>query len=760
MAKAAPRHDAGDEGLRVAPPKRSAAGIPGVIASARALNAQMGLRKGVRTMLRINQPSGFDCPGCAWPDPHDTSRFEFCENGAKAVAEEATDRAVTADFFAAHSIAELAGRSDYWLGQQGRLTEPVHRPRGGNALPADLVGRRRSPSIGGHLRALASPDRAVFYTSGRTSNEAAFLYQLFVRAFGTNNLPDCSNMCHESSGVALGETIGIGKGTVTLDDIHAAELILVVGQNPGTNHPRMLSALERGQARRRHDRRRSTRCPRPACIAFRNPQTCARLAGRGTALADLHVPVAVGADLALFQWVNRRLVRRGAVDRTFVAEHCDGLRRAAAPPRRSRRATRCSRPPGVEAGDRRGPGRPHRRRRPHRRLLGDGPDPAPPGRGDDPEIVNTAAAARRDRPAAAPDCARCAATATSRATARWASSSGRPTRCSTPWPTRFAFTPPRHHGYDTVAAIAAMAAGDVDVFVGLGGNFVAAAPDTDVTGAALERCALTVQVSTKLNRSHVRCGAEALILPCLGRTEIDRGPDGRALRHRRGLDGRRARDSRRQRTGVARAAQRGRHRVRDRRQRRSATHPVDWSALAADYDTIRDHIAATIPGFADFNELASPARAASSLPNAPRDTTTFPTVTGRARLTVNRYEPIVVPPGRLLLQTVRSHDQFNTTIYGLDDRYRGVLRGPARRVRQPGGPRRPRARRRCRRRHRQRVGGRIGASCTAFPGGRYPTRRGAAPPTSPRPTSSCRSTASPRAAGRRRRRRSSSVSSR
>ena len=284
--------------------------MPGVFASVRALNEQMSRRKAVRTMLRINQPDGFDCPGCAWPEPHDTSRFEFCENGAKAVAEEATDRRITADFFASHSIADLAGRSDYWLGQQGRLAEPMHRPAGeAHYRPISWDGA--IAVVADRLRSLTSADRAVFYTSGRTSNEAAFLYQLFARAFGTNNLPDCSNMCHESSGVALTETIGIGKGTVTLDDIHAAELILVAGQNPGTNHPRMLSALE--QAKRNGAAIVSINpLPEAGLIAFRNPQRLRGIVGRGTALADLHLPVAVGGDLALFQWVNLRLLQRGA----------------------------------------------------------------------------------------------------------------------------------------------------------------------------------------------------------------------------------------------------------------------------------------------------------------------------------------------------------------------------------------------------------------------------------------------------------------
>jgi molybdopterin-dependent oxidoreductase alpha subunit len=669
MAKAAPRDDATGGAPVVESPKRWAAGIPGVVASVRALNDQLGFRKAARTMLRVNQPDGFDCPGCAWPEPHDASRLEFCENGAKAVAEEATDRRLTPDFFAAHSIDDLGDRSDHWLGQQGRLTEPMHRAAGDDHY-RPITWSGAIALIADRLQGLALPDRAVFYTSGRTSNEAAFLYQLFARAFGTNNLPDCSNMCHESSGVALGETIGIGKGTVTLEDIHAAELILVAGQNPGTNHPRMLGALE--QAKHNGATIVSINpLPEAGLISFRNPKRVRGIVGHGTALADLHVPVAVAADLALFQWVNRRLVDRGAVDRRFVEAHCDGFAELVA---------------HLEAVD-------------ERELL------AATG------VDGAVAEALVDRVAASNRIVVCwamgltqhrHAVATIREIVNMILLRGsigrrgaglcpvrghsnvqgdrtmgiveRPTEVLLDaLATEFSFDPPRHHGYDTVATIGAMAAGDIDVFVGLGGNFAAAAPDTIATVAALRRCALTVQVSTKLNRSHVECGAEALILPCLGRTEVDRGPAGDRFVT--------VEDS----MGIVHAT-RGANEPASPHLRSevdivcaiaAATlgdRPIDWRALAADYDGVREHIAATIPGFADFNSRVR-RPGGFALPNPPRDSTAFPTETGRARLSVNNFEPVTVPPGRLLLQTVRSHDQFNTTIYGLDDRYRGVTGG-------------------------------------------------------------------------------------
>ena len=521
-----------------------------------------------------------------------------------------------------------------------------------------------------HLRSVASPDRAVFYTSGRTSNEAAFLYQLFARAFGTNNLPDCSNMCHESSGVALHETIGIGKGTVTLDDVISAELILVAGQNPGTNHPRMLSALE--QAKRNGASIVSINpLPEAGLIAFRNPKRLGGMAGRATSLADLHLPVAVAADLALFQWVNRRLVDRGAIDRVFIDRHCAGFAELAAhlasvDETALLAATGLDRDLAESLVERLAAASKivvcwamgltqHR----HavatireivntmllRGSIGRGGAGLCPVRGHSNVqgdrtmgIVERPSDALLDRLAA-----------------------------------RFSFDPPRHHGYDTVATIAAMADGKVDVFVGLGGNFAAAAPDTAVTTAALERCSLTVQVSTKLNRSHAHCGEEALILPCLGRTEVDRRAgaarfvtveDSMGIVHASRGANEPASPNLRSEVDIVCAIA-------------AATlgdRPLDWSALGADYDAVREHIAATIPGFAGFNgRVRHPGGFA--LPNPPRDSTTFPTASGKAQLSVNVFAPVTVPPGRLLLQTVRSHDQFNTTIYGLDDRYRGVSGG-------------------------------------------------------------------------------------
>jgi formate dehydrogenase major subunit len=664
-----------EAGMRVAGAQRTAAGVPAVLHALADVRAQLGtaktLTKGARTLLRLNQPDGFDCPGCAWPDPAHTSPFEFCENGAKAIAEEATERRLTAEFFAAHTLPELDRASDYWLGQQGRLTEPMVRHAGrehyepiGWDTAFDLIAAR--------LNALASPDRAVFYTSGRTSNEAAFLYQLLARTSGTNNLPDCSNMCHESSGVALSESIGIGKGTVSLDDIHHARLILVIGQNPGTNHPRMLAALER--AKRNGARIVSINPLREAgLVEFRNPQRIGGVLGRGTKLADLHLPIRVAADLALFQLVNRRLVADGAVDREFVDSRCAGFPEYAA---------------HLDALDT------------EALLAATALDAADVAQltewiaGTDRIVACWAMGLTQHRQAVAtiqeiantlllrgafgkPGAGACPVRGHSNV--QGDRTMGIYERPAEPFlaalDAEFGVTTPRHHGYDTVGAIAAMTAGAVDVFVGMGGNFVAAAPDTAVTAAAMRRVGLTVQVSTKLNRSHVAAGETALILPCLGRTEADVDAFGRArfvtvedsMSAVHASVGRNAPASGELRSEPEIVAAIG------ARLTAAAARAVPWGQLGNDYDAIRDRIAAVIPGFADFNGRV---RAGGFvLPNLPRDAGEFALASGRAQLAVNTFTPVEVPPGRLLLQTLRSHDQFNTTVYGLDDRYRGITHG-------------------------------------------------------------------------------------
>ncbi|OLT30587.1 hypothetical protein BJF83_07600 [Nocardiopsis sp. CNR-923] len=669
--------DPAQDDPRVGPPKTSAVGLPAVLNSVRQVGEHAGVRRGVPAMLAVNQKRGFDCPGCAWPEPERRHRAEFCENGAKAVAEEATTRALTADFFAAHPVAELAGRSGYWLGRRGRLTEPMYLAEGATHYEP-VTWDRALDLVAEELRGLDSPDQAVFYTSGRTSNEAAFCYQLFARALGTNNLPDCSNMCHESSGSALSETLGVGKGSVSLADVHRADLIIVAGQNPGTNHPRMLTALERAK---RSGARIITVNPLPEAGLrdFRNPQTARGLVGRGTELTDLFAQIRLGGDLALFSAVNRLLLeadRRGeqVLDREFVDAHTHGFdefaRELLSEPE-SEFWPRVERDTGLErelveriarmvTGSERivvcwamGLTQ-HKHSVPTIRevvnfLLLRG-NVGRPGAGVCP--VRGHSNVQGDRTMGIVE----------RPSDAFLDALG----------AEFGFEPPRGHGLDTVDSIRAMARGRVRVFLAMGGNFVAATPDTLVTEEAMRRVGLTVHVSTKLNRSHVITGSRALILPALARSDRDLR-DGRprwvTVEDSMGM----VHASHGVLAPLAEGMRSEVDIILDLASRVLGESPVAWSELA-DYDRIRDRVAAVVPGFDDFNARAR-RPGGFTLPHAPRDDRRFPTATGLANFTVNgRYAPRV-PRGRLLLQTLRSHDQYNTTVYGLDDRYRGIHDG-------------------------------------------------------------------------------------
>jgi molybdopterin-dependent oxidoreductase alpha subunit len=677
MTRKAPVDDPGDEALTISAPKDTAAGIPAVVSSLRLANDQMGARRSLLTLLAVNKGTGFDCPGCAWPEPSGGRHIaEFCENGAKAVAEEGTIRRVTGEFFSRHSVSELAEKSDYWLGQQGRLTEPmVLRPGATHYEPIGWDDAFRL--VADELLALDSPDAAAFYTSGRTSNEAAFLYQLFARRLGTNNLPDCSNMCHESSGTALNETIGIGKGSVTLDDLYEADLIMVVGQNPGTNHPRMLSALER--AKRAGARIVSVNpLPEAGLQRFKNPQKASGVIGSGTALSDQMLRIRVNGDLALFQYLGRELLRAekrnpgSVLDREFIdgytegfdayASHLEALSDADVAEATGLTEDELRRTVEIVLGAKRiivcwamGLTQ-HRNSVPTIRevvnflLLGG--NIGRPGAGVCPVRGHSNVQGDRtmgifEKPPAA-----------------FLDALG----------AEFGFEPPREHGHDVVDTIRAMRDGRVRVFFAMGGNFVSASPDTAVTEAALRGTALTVHVSTKLNRSHVVTGEQALILPTLGRTELDRQESGpQAVSVEDSMSqvhlsrGRMKPASDHLLSEVAIAAGLAEAVLGD-------DPHVPWRALVTDYDQIRDRIARVIPGFSDFNRRVRE-RDGFTLPHPPRDERRFNTPSGRALFTANRLEVLRVPPGRLILQTLRSHDQYNTTIYGLDDRYRGIHAG-------------------------------------------------------------------------------------
>ena len=666
----APRDDIEESDLTVGGESHAAAGATAVAVSMKRAMEQMGPLRTAQTLLKLNQKDGFDCQGCAWPDPEHRHTAEFCENGAKAVTEEATLRRIGPEFFAEHSLADLEERTEYWLGQQGRITQPMVRREGGTHYEP-ISWDDAFALMGETLNGLASPDEAIFYTSGKTSNEAAFVYQLFARAFGTNNLPDCSNMCHESTSVALDDAIGIGKGSVSLTDVETAELIIVAGQNPGTNHPRMLSALEK--AKRSGAKILAINPLREAgLVNFRNPQKVRGWVGNGTDLADLHLPVRVNGDLALFRGIAAHLVTHDAIDHDFVEQHTEGLEAwiehlAHVDWNEIERASGLSRAQIEEAAE----------------ML----------RASSATVFCWAMGITQHRNSVAvireitnvallqgnigkPGAGLCPVRGHSnvqgdRTMGIWEKS---PPQFLDAIQAEFGFDPPREHGHDTVDSVRALRDGRARFFLGMGGNFTAAVSDTEVVERAMRNADLTVHVSTKLNRSHVVTGTQALILPALGRSEKDltggvaqrvtvedsmsavhasHGPLEPASPHLR--------------SEVDIVCSLALSTLGDR-------HGLPWAEFRADYTSIRHRIGRVVPGCESYDER-SRRPGGFVLPHPPRDSRTFPTPSGLARFAVTPLEVLEVPEGRLLLQTMRSHDQFNTTIYGLDDRYRGVKGG-------------------------------------------------------------------------------------
>lgn len=688
MASKAPQENIDEQRLTIGKVKKKAVGIPGVLHTMEIALNQMGPLRTAQTLLKINQKDGFDCPGCAWPEDDKRHAAEFCENGAKAVAEEATRRRVPPSFFAEHPVSELREWDDFRLGQQGRLTDPMFLAEGSDHY-VPVTWDYALELLSTELLALDDPDQAIFYTSGRTSNEAAFLYQLLVRGLGTNNLPDCSNMCHESSGSALTETIGIGKGSVSLDDIYHSELIIIAGQNPGTNHPRMLSALEKAKKNGAIIVAVNP-LPEAGLMRFENPQTVRGIVGGGTALADDFLQIKLGGDQALFQGLGKFLLeeqhRQGSAhegrifDTPFIEEHTTGLGdylkqleavswaeivtasglteaqiRATGERVLKSKATVVCWAMGLTQ---------HKHSVSTLRdvvnvLLLQG-NIGKPGAGVCP--VRGHSNVQGDR------------------------TMGIFERMSSAFhdalDKEFSFASPRPHGFDTVAAIEAMRDGKAGVFVGMGGNFVRATPDSDVTEKALGNLSLTVQISTKLNKSHLVTGRQALILPTLGRTERDTqaGGDQRvtvedSMSAVHASRGRLTPASANLLSEVAIVARLAKLLfTTDDGGTRPGAPVADWTALAADYALIRAHIAAVVPGFEDF-EAKIDKPGGFILPHGPRDERKFDTASGLAHFTGNELEFPKVPEGRLLLQTLRSHDQYNTTIYGKDDRYRGITGG-------------------------------------------------------------------------------------
>ena len=669
---------AADEPEGIKPYPGPAGGWGALRAVALAVRDQMGASPDTRALLQMNQPDGFDCPGCAWPDPKHTSSFEFCENGAKAVTWEATPKRVDPDFFARHSVGELWNWSDYALEDAGRLTHPLAYDAASDHF-VPIAWDEAFARIGAAMRAMDDPDRMEFYTSGRASNEAAFLYQLLARSFGTNNFPDCSNMCHEATSVGLPQSIGVGKGTVTLDDFEQADAVFCIGHNPGTNHPRMLGTL-----------REVSRRGVPIVVVnpmrerglerFQDPQAPIEMATFGaTPLASTYHQVRVGGDTAVFKGMMKALLEAdatnlgtggdGLLDRAFIAEHTLGFEALVADialadwPEIEWRS-------GLSRAAIEGMARLYWQAERVIVCYGMGLTQHRHGTENVQQLVNLLLLRGN---IGKPGAGICPLRGHSNV-------QGDRTVGITEIPTEaflarldaaFGIASPRRHGHNAVEAVAAMRDGRARGFIGLGGNLAAAMPDPDQTFAAFRTLALNVQICTKLNRTCLLTAKDSLILPCLGRTERDMqagGPqavtveDSMSMVHAsRGKLTPASPDLRSEPAiiaGIAKAA--------------LPDTPVDWDALVADYDRIRDKIEAVFPDFFDFNARVR-AKGGFRLRVGASDRE-WDTPDGKAHFLT--FAGLDEDDGKsdtmLTLATIRSHDQYNTTIYGLNDRYRGV----------------------------------------------------------------------------------------
>jgi molybdopterin-dependent oxidoreductase alpha subunit len=668
--KASPENPEELGDLRRGRPAKSAAGLPAVTSSMKHAFRESGIGRAAVSWIGLNQKDGFDCPSCAWPDPDDhRTKTEFCENGAKAVASEASDRnRCDASFFKKWSVDELAAQSDHWHELQGRLTEPVVLREGASHYePIDWDEAFRM--VADELNALDSPNEAAFYTSGRTVNEAAFLYQLFVRLFGTNNLPDCSNMCHESSGAALKPTIGIGKGTVSLDDFEKSEAIFIFGQNPGTNHPRMLSSLQ--TARRNGCRIVAVNPLKEAgLLGFAHPQEARGLLGMATPLTSQFLQVRLNGDMALLKGMQKAILaeeeaKPGSVlDQSFIENHTTGFEEW----KKAIREVSWD-----EVVDQSG-------------IAKEEIDVASRTYLEAGSVIScwamgltqhkTAVACIQEIVNLHLLCGNIGKPGAGLCPVRGHSNvqGDRTMGIATNMPTsfldalgkEFSFDPPRETGMDTVESIRAMRDGKVKVFFALGGNFLSATPDVQTVAEGLEKCSLTVQVSTKLNRSHLITGKQALILPCLGRSEKDHDQFVTVENSMGVVHSSRGKlspisDSVLSEpaivSGVAKAT------LRDKGN-------IPWDVFTKDYSSIRSRIEKVVPGFDDFEKrVGEPG--GFYLPNNAKKRV-FSDGESKVPFSIHPLEPIRLEEDQLLLMTIRSHDQFNTTIYGMDDRYRGI----------------------------------------------------------------------------------------
>ena len=661
-------------GLKQTNIKKTSVGMPAVVSGVKSIINEAGIARGFTALSQLNQKGGFDCPSCAWPDPDDerSGLGEYCENGARAVAAEATKKMVTASFFSENAVGDLAKLSDYDIERNGRIAQPVYLPKGGTHYEA-ISWEDAFKKIAIALNCLPSPDEAIFYTSGRTSNEAAFLYQLFVRAYGTNNLPDCSNMCHESSGVALGETLGIGKGSVKLEDLYEAEVIIILGQNPGTNHPRMLTALQK--AKKQGAKIISINpLPEAGLMAFNNPQQVKGILGFSTPLTDIFLQIKINGDMPLLQAIQLRLLEEEqktpntVFDNDFIKEKTTGAEGFLLHLQRQNIAE-LLRQAGISREQLEETVNLVKNKSKIIACWAMGLTQHKNSVDTIKEIVNLLLLKGSIGKPGAGTCP-----VRGHSNVQGDRTMGIFEKPSSQFldsiERNFHFTPPEKHGYDVVESIKAMHEGRASVFFALGGNFLSATPDTLYTAEALRKCSLTVHVSTKLNRSHLVHGQEALILPCLGRSDKDV------------VNGEQQFVSCENSMGVVQSSKGVLEPVSNQllsepvivcrlaKATLGVGSKIDWDDYASHYDLIRDGIEKTIPGFENYNQRV---RKPSGfyLPNCTREGT-FNTPSKKAHFTISTFKEPTLGNDELTMMTIRSHDQFNTTIYGLNDRYRGI----------------------------------------------------------------------------------------
>lgn len=667
--------------LRLSDPKTWAAGIPGVVAALSDVFEEAGAGRGMKALLKMNQKGGFDCSSCAWPDEDgDRSPIAaYCENGAKALAEEATRKKLTDEFFARNSVTDLAGLSDMEIGKKGRIAFPVYLPQGGTHFRR-ISWKDAFSKIADTLNSLDSPDRAAFYTSGRLSNEASFMYQLFVREYGTNNMPDCSNMCHESSGVALLETIGFGKGSVTLEDFGDTELILLMGINPATNMPRMLDNLQK--AKKNGARIIAINPLKEAgLLGFNNPQQVkgivdSALNKGATKMADLFLQVKINGDMAVLQAIEKLLLEAEAdapgtvLDPDFIQTHTvgfDGLRAHLA----EQSLDTLAESAGLSVDLLREAAEMMKDKKKIMICWAMGITQHRNGVDTIKEMVNLILLkGALGKPGAGLCPVRGHSNVQGNRTMMiWEKP---PAWYLDKLKEVFGFEPPRKRGVDVVECIKAMYEGRIKVFFAMGGNFLSATPDTTYTAGAMRQLQLTVSVSTKLNRTHLVHGAEAIILPTLSRSDKDvvDGVDQfvscensmGVVQMSKGILKPVSKELRSENQIICAIA---RETLRDRTK-------VDWEKYGKSYDAVRELVARFIPGFEEYNKkVRQPG--GFYLPNGPRaGKFSSPEFGDKMPFSISKVPQLILQPDEYRMASVRSHDQFNTTIYGLDDRYRGV----------------------------------------------------------------------------------------